>query len=108
MRAVVPGAPGKAYRSHGLIRPSARPAALSKWCDTDGSLLHFIAGSWADMSARWFLCGCVATGLSARAQVATRYDKLAAGCRATVMVADIVAWLRARPDRAHDDPGNAP
>src|SRR5262245_17240809 len=38
MSALVPGAAGKAYRSHGLMRPSARSAALSKWCDTDGPL----------------------------------------------------------------------
>jgi len=40
--------------------------------------------------------------------VATRYDKLAARCQAAIMVADIVTWLRARPDHAHDDPGNTP
>src|SRR5262249_57784790 len=40
--------------------------------------------------------------------VATRYDKLAARCQATIMVAGIVTWLRARPDHAHDDPGNTP
>jgi transposase len=32
--------------------------------------------------------------------VATRYDKLACRYRATVQIADIVIWLRAKPDRA--------
>jgi transposase len=41
--------------------------------------------------------------------VATRYDKLATRYRATVQVADIMIWLRARPDRPRSpDPGNAP
>jgi transposase len=31
--------------------------------------------------------------------VATRYDKLACRYRATVQIADIASWLRARPDR---------
>jgi hypothetical protein len=31
--------------------------------------------------------------------VATRYDKLACRYQATVAVADIFIWLRARPDR---------
>ena len=31
------GRPGNAYRSQRLMRPSARSAALSKWCDTGGS-----------------------------------------------------------------------
>jgi transposase len=31
--------------------------------------------------------------------VATRYDKLAFRYRATVQVADILIWLRAKPDR---------
>lgn len=31
--------------------------------------------------------------------VATRYDKLACRYRATVQIADIFIWLRARPDR---------
>ena len=31
--------------------------------------------------------------------VATRYDKLACRYRATVQIADIVIWLRAKPDR---------
>jgi transposase len=31
--------------------------------------------------------------------VATRYDKLASRCRATVQIADIAIWLCARPDR---------
>src|SRR5215469_2116152 len=37
MSAVVPGAPGNTYRSQRLMRPSARSAALSKWCDTNQS-----------------------------------------------------------------------
>jgi hypothetical protein len=32
--------------------------------------------------------------------VATRYDKLACRYRATVQIADIVIWLRAKPDRS--------
>ena len=32
--------------------------------------------------------------------VATRYDKLACRYRATVQIADIFIWLRAKPDRA--------
>src|SRR5262249_49882290 len=35
--ALVPGAAGNAYRSHVLMRPSARSAALSKWCDMNGT-----------------------------------------------------------------------
>jgi transposase len=31
--------------------------------------------------------------------VATRYDKLACRYRATVQIADIIIWLRAKPDR---------
>jgi hypothetical protein len=31
--------------------------------------------------------------------VATRYDKLACRYRATVQIADIAIWLRAKPDR---------
>ena len=31
--------------------------------------------------------------------VATRYDKLACRYRATVQIADILIWLRAKPDR---------
>ncbi|MFC6373183.1 IS5 family transposase [Nonomuraea thailandensis] len=39
--------------------------------------------------------------------VATRYDKLARRYRATIQIADIMIWLRARPDRTHTpDPGN--
>jgi hypothetical protein len=38
--------------------------------------------------------------------VATRYDKLAARYQATVAVADIFIWLRARPDRSRGDPRN--
>jgi hypothetical protein len=37
MSAVVPGGAGNAYRSQELMRPSASPATLSKWCDRDGS-----------------------------------------------------------------------
>src|SRR5262245_56803109 len=36
MSALVPGAAGKAYRSDGLMRRSARSAALSKWRATSG------------------------------------------------------------------------
>lgn len=31
--------------------------------------------------------------------VATRYDKLACRYRATIQIADILIWLRAKPDR---------
>jgi transposase len=40
--------------------------------------------------------------------VATRYDKLACRYAATVCVADIFIWLRARPDQPRGDPGNTP
>ena len=40
--------------------------------------------------------------------VATRYDKLADRYAATVTVADIFIWLRARPDQPHRDPRNRP
>jgi transposase len=40
--------------------------------------------------------------------VATRFDKLAARYQATVSVADIFIWLRARPDRSRSDPRNTP
>ena len=40
--------------------------------------------------------------------VATRFDKLACRYQATVTVADIFIWLRARPDQPRDDPGNRP
>jgi hypothetical protein len=40
--------------------------------------------------------------------VATRFDKLAVRYQATVCVADIFIWLRARPDRTRDDPRNTP
>ena len=40
--------------------------------------------------------------------VATRFDKLAVRYQATVCVADIFIWLRARPDRSRGDPGNTP
>jgi hypothetical protein len=36
--------------------------------------------------------------------VATRFDKLAVGCQATVWVADSFIWLRARPDRTRPSP----
>jgi transposase len=40
--------------------------------------------------------------------VATRFDKLADRYAATVCVADIVIWLRARPDQPRGDPRNTP
>ena len=40
--------------------------------------------------------------------VATRFDKLADRYQATVCVADIFIWLRARPDRPRGDPRNTP
>jgi transposase len=40
--------------------------------------------------------------------VATRFDKLAARYQATITVADIFIWLRARPDRSRGDPRNTP
>jgi transposase len=40
--------------------------------------------------------------------VATRFDKLAERYAATVCVADIFIWLRARPDRPRGDPRNTP
>ena len=40
--------------------------------------------------------------------VATRFDKLAARYQATVCVADIFIWLRARPDQPRADPRNTP
>jgi transposase len=40
--------------------------------------------------------------------VATRYDKLGARYQATITVADIFIWLRAKPDQPHGDPGNTP
>jgi hypothetical protein len=40
--------------------------------------------------------------------VATRYDKLACRYAATVTVADIFNWLRARPDQPRSVPGNTP
>src|SRR5579863_7787270 len=59
MSAEVSGVPGNAYRSQRLMRPSARSAALSKWCDT-GGLLHWLA------EAR----GCVTHGAMARCRSA--------------------------------------
>ena len=40
--------------------------------------------------------------------VATRYDKLAVRCQATVTIADIFIWLRARPDQPRGDPRTRP
>jgi transposase len=40
--------------------------------------------------------------------VATRYDKLADRYQATITIADIFIWLRARPDRPRGDPRNTP
>jgi transposase len=40
--------------------------------------------------------------------VATRFDKLAVRYQATIAVADIFIWLRARPDRSRADPRNTP
>jgi transposase len=40
--------------------------------------------------------------------VATRFDKLAVRYQATVTVADIFIWLRARPDQPRADPRNTP
>jgi transposase len=40
--------------------------------------------------------------------VATRYDKLAARYQATITIADIFIWLRAKPDQPRGDPGNRP
>jgi transposase len=40
--------------------------------------------------------------------VATRFDKLAVRYQATIAVADIFIWLRARPDRSRGDPRNTP
>jgi hypothetical protein len=40
--------------------------------------------------------------------VATRFDKLADRYQATITIADIFIWLRARPDRPRDDPRNTP
>jgi transposase len=38
--------------------------------------------------------------------VATRFDKLAVRYQATVTIADIFIWLRARPDQSRSDLGN--
>ena len=40
--------------------------------------------------------------------VATRFDKLAVRYQATVCVADIFIWLRARPDQPRSDSRNTP
>ena len=40
--------------------------------------------------------------------VATRFDKLADRYQATIAIADIFIWLRARPDHSRGDPRNTP
>ena len=40
--------------------------------------------------------------------VATRFDKLADRYQATIAIADIFIWLRARPDQPRTDPRNTP
>jgi transposase len=40
--------------------------------------------------------------------VATRYDKLAVRYQATITVADIFIWLRAKPDRTRSSPSSTP
>jgi transposase len=40
--------------------------------------------------------------------VATRFDKLAVRYQATITIADIFIWLRARPDQPRGDPRNTP
>src|SRR5512133_3086407 len=40
--------------------------------------------------------------------VATRFDKLAVRYQATIAIADIFIWLRARPDSSRGDPRNTP
>jgi transposase len=40
--------------------------------------------------------------------VATRFDKLAARYQATIAVADIFIWLRAKPDQSRADLRNTP
>ena len=40
--------------------------------------------------------------------VATRFDTLTVRSQATVCVADIFSWLRARPDRSRSNPRNTP
>lgn len=40
--------------------------------------------------------------------VATRFDKLADRYQATITIADIFIWLRARPDQPRSDPRNTP
>jgi hypothetical protein len=40
--------------------------------------------------------------------VATGFDKLAVRYQATVGVADICIWLRAKPDRSRGDPRTTP
>jgi transposase len=40
--------------------------------------------------------------------VATRFDKLADRYQATITIADIFIWLRARPDQPRGDPRNTP
>ena len=57
-------------------------------------------------------CVCAPFGLMNRRTqfraVATRFDKLAVRYQATICVADIFIWLRARPDRSRGDPRNTP
>jgi transposase len=40
--------------------------------------------------------------------VATRFDKLAVRYQATIMIADVFIWLRARPDQPRGEPGTTP
>ena len=40
--------------------------------------------------------------------VATRFDKLADRYQATITIADICIWLRARPDQPRSDSRNTP
>jgi transposase len=40
--------------------------------------------------------------------VATRFDKLACRYQATLAIADIFIWLRARPDQPRGEPGSTP
>jgi hypothetical protein len=49
-----------------------------------------------------------ATGIWWFRAVATRFDKLADRYQATITIADIFIWLRARPDQPRGDPRNTP
>ena len=40
--------------------------------------------------------------------VATRFDKLAVRYQATICVADIFIWLRAKPDLTRSSPSSTP